>query len=103
MVSNVQIPLSGLVYKEDRWWLAHCLELDIVAEGDTPESALESCLELCDLQIRTAMEENDLQSIFRPAPPKLWDMYWRTTTSLPSAQLPKEIQRFEARQFATSA
>ena len=64
------INLSAIVYCEDGVWLAHCLELDIVAEGTDLQDALRSLMSLCDLQITTALEEGDIAAIFRPAPPE---------------------------------
>ena len=78
MVSSaveMNINLSAIVYQEDRVWLAHCLELDIVAEGSDPQDALKSLVALCDLQIRTAMDDGDVASIFRPAPPEIWKLF----------------------------
>ena len=66
--TGVSINLSAVVYSEGKLWLAHCLELDIVAEAKTVEDAVRSLISLCDLQIKVAIEEGDLQSIFRPAP-----------------------------------
>jgi hypothetical protein len=33
----MNVTLRGIVYPEDGIWLAHCLEMDIVAEGDNPK------------------------------------------------------------------
>src|SRR5579859_5801411 len=69
------INLSAIVYCEDGIWLAHCLELDIVAEGTDPRDALQALMSLCDLQITTALEEGDIAAIFRPAPPEIWKLF----------------------------
>ena len=73
--SRLSINLSAIVYQEDGVWIAHCLELDIVAEGKDPDDAIEGLISLCDLQIKVALEEGDLPSIFRPAPPEVWQMF----------------------------
>jgi hypothetical protein len=78
MVSSaveMNINLSAIVYQEDGAWLAHCLELDIVAEGSDAGDAIKSLVSLCDLQIRTAIEDGDVASIFRPAPPEIWKLF----------------------------
>src|SRR5947209_2140777 len=56
-MSLLNVNLRFLVYREDETWLAHCLEMDIVAEGDTPESAVSDLVDLCNFQIATAMED----------------------------------------------
>jgi len=73
--SNLRINLSAIVYCEDGVWLAHCLELDIVAEGSDANDAIHSLVSLCDLQIKVAMEEGDIESVFRPAPPEIWKLF----------------------------
>jgi predicted RNase H-like HicB family nuclease len=72
---NFSINLSAIAYCEDGVWLAHCLELDIVSEGKDTDDALRSLMSLCELQITVAVEEGDIESIFRPAPPEIWKLY----------------------------
>ena|ERR1051326_6068312 len=72
---NLKINLSAVVYFEDSVWLAHCLELDIVAEGKDSDDALRSLISLCDLQINVALEEGDLEAVFRPAPADVWTLF----------------------------
>ncbi len=70
--ADFNIPLSGIVYQEGKWWIAHCLELDLVAEGHTASEAIRDCLKLAVFQIQTAFEEGDIRSIFKPAPAEVW-------------------------------
>jgi hypothetical protein len=105
---SLSINLSAIVYCEDSTWIAHCLELDIVAEGHDADDAVTSLVSLCDLQIRTAMEHGDLGSIFRPAPPEIWAMFAGgtgiTTKKMKrfrrSDRFKAPVDRFEARQMA---
>jgi hypothetical protein len=104
--SKLSINLSAIVYRENADWIAHCLELDIVAEGKNAEDAIESLISLCDLQIETAIEEGDLESIFRPAPPEFWKMFAsgkekagkRGARRLDGFKAP--VNRFEAREMS---
>ncbi len=118
-IQNFNIELRAVIYREDGVWLAHCLEMDIVAEGNSPQQACRDVIELCELQIRVALEEGDIQSVFRPAPPETWKMYfmshtirptpYRTppkTVAQPSSRtsaksLPtrRSVQKFEVREF----
>jgi predicted RNase H-like HicB family nuclease len=68
---RLSIPLSGVTYRDGDWWIAHCLQLDIVAEVKTPKEALDNVLDLITLQVETALEVGDIGSIFRPAPPEI--------------------------------
>ena len=42
-------PLAATVWKEDNWYVAQCLELDIASQGETEEEALENLREALDL------------------------------------------------------
>jgi hypothetical protein len=72
---KIRLFLSILIYREDSWWIAHCLEMDLPAEGHTAQGALENLFDIAKLQIQTAIEEDDLQSIFSPAPAELWKLF----------------------------
>ncbi len=74
-MNAVRIDLSGVAYPEGGWWIAHCLQLDIAAEGRTASEAFDALKSLCDFQIETAVEKGDLPSIFRPAPAEIWGLY----------------------------
>jgi hypothetical protein len=63
------------VYRHGKWWLAHCLELDLVADGKSPMAATQDLMELAETQLSLAIEAGNLQSAFRPAPPEIWTMY----------------------------
>ena len=80
---ELEIELRVVVYREDTFWLAHCLEMDIVAEGDTPRKATKDLIDLCTLQIKVALEDSDLASIFRPAPPETWKMFYTSRKKKP--------------------
>lgn len=95
------IELRGVIYREGPWWIAHCLEMDVAAEGDTPFEAVSSAAELCGLKIEDAMREGDMRSIYRPAPPELWDLYDQAKRfRRPPGKtwtLPNRIANFKAR------
>jgi hypothetical protein len=93
------IPLSAVVYCEAGVWLAHCLELDIVAEGHNPTKALDDLMELAAFQISAAEREGDLESIFRPAPPEYWKMFWLGTERRTPRKPEMPINRFEVREL----
>jgi len=102
--SNLSINLSAVAYRENDLWLAHCLELDIVAEARGVDDAIRSLISLCDLQIKVAIEEGDLESIFRPAPPEIWKLF----ALAQKKQLQRKnsfkapVHRFETRQMAVA-
>jgi hypothetical protein len=63
-----------LLYKEDDIQIAHCLEFDIVAQGKSKIESLRNLLDAIDMQINFAIDNNDLASIFTPAPAEYWKM-----------------------------
>jgi hypothetical protein len=105
---DLSINLSAIVYQEAGIWIAHCLELDLVAEGKDPDDALEALISLCDLQITVALNEGDLESVFKPAPPEFWKMFSKGRQKLlaekgrPEAhpRFEAPVERFEARELA---
>ncbi len=96
---DFRFELRGVIYREDEAWIAHCLELDIVAEGQSPEEALKNCIDLCSLQIEVAKAKNDLDSIFRPAPPEFWTLFFSIRDSRISQHPVDDVERFEAREL----
>jgi hypothetical protein len=93
----------GVVYREGNAWIAHCLELDIVADGPNADAAMKDLLDLCAFQIDTAIENNALESIFHPAPAKYWNLFYsaRQRRRLPKAGHPA-LGKFDAREFVVS-
>lgn len=100
------IELRGVVYREGQWWISHCLEMDVVAEGDSPFEALSSAVELCGIKIEEAMRDGNLRSIYRAAPPETWELYARAKRFRKppgrTITLPSRVSRFDTRslQFA---
>lgn len=78
--------------EEDRRWICHCLELDIVACGDTPEQAETDMPDLIETQIEFAKKHNSLEYIFRPAPAEIWS---KLAHCLMGAEI--EIKKFRER------
>ena len=90
--------LRAVVYRHGEWWIAHCLELDLVAEGRAPQSAVNDLMEISSTQIDTALKAGDLGSAFRPAPPAIWAMFARAADLLPRRKPPRLVDRFEVRE-----
>lgn len=69
---NRQISFRAAVFKEAGEWVAHCLDLDIVSTGPTPEAAMDDLAEAIGTQFWYAREHDNYQYLFRPAPPEVW-------------------------------
>lgn len=96
-MTQVRLTLRALVYRDDDWWVAHCLETDVVAEGATPIKAFENLQSLTDFQIETALEAGDLQSIFRQAPPEILAAFATGLDRHFRRRPPRAVERFDAR------
>lgn len=96
---RLSIPLSGVAYADGDLWIAHCLQLDVAAEGKTAEEAIDNVIELIGFHVQTAMEVGDIQSIFRPAPPEIWKMFWLAEDRPVRRRPPTPIEKFEAREL----
>lgn len=69
--------LDILVEMEDSNYVAHCLQLDIVAVGATTEEVIRDINDLIHAQIEFALEHDNLENLFKPAPPEVWEKLWR--------------------------
>jgi len=90
--------LQAVAYPHGEWWIAHCLELDLVAEGKTPEEAFQDLLDIATTQIETAISVGNIESIFRAAPPEIWAMFARAIDKPLKKKPSRAIERFEARE-----
>jgi predicted RNase H-like HicB family nuclease len=103
-MSQIRLELSALIYQEDSVWIAHCLQMDIAAEGETPEEALTSLIGLVDCQIEDAVNSGNVDSLFNPAPPAIWRLFalGKDSAKMPPKQRPatNRINRFSIRELA---
>ncbi len=59
--------------EEEGYFVAHCLELDVMGESTTVEGAMDQLLELIESQLNSC-QVNDVD-IFFPAPAYVWQIY----------------------------
>lgn len=65
-----------LIKKENGVLLAHCLELDIVATGETLEQVQKEIVGLVCAQVDYAFSNDNLDNLYHPAPKEVWaDFY----------------------------
>ena len=58
--------------------LAHCLDMDIAAEGKNESQAMKNLTDLIKVQLEYCLENNMLEGAFRPAPRKYWDKFYQS-------------------------
>lgn len=64
-----------MIYPESPQWVAHCLDLDIVETGVTPEAALDVLAQAVGTQLWYAREHDNFANLFQPAPLEAWQRF----------------------------
>lgn len=49
---------NAVITKEDKWYVAHCVELDVVSQGKTIEEAEKNLKEAVELYVESFGEED---------------------------------------------
>jgi len=67
--------LRFLIYKEDGVVFAHCLEMDLLADGKNIREAIERLLGVIEHHINCLIEDDALEQFYNPAPLEYWRMF----------------------------
>ncbi len=73
----LHMPVKIVFYREDGLWIAHCLEFDLLGDGETRAAALESLSEAIAIQVEQTFESGNVRNLFHPAPAEFFEMYAR--------------------------
>lgn len=65
-----------LIKKSDSDFVAHCLELDIVATGRDLDEVLADMGDLITAQIDYAFSNDNLENLYHPAPADVWKEFY---------------------------
>lgn len=87
-MSGRVIHLDVLVYKKGKRFIAHCLQLDIVASASTLEQARCDIEDLIKAHTLYTIENDDWDHFFKPAPSEIWAM-------LPKASSEEQMKETE--------
>ena len=66
---------SILLRKQEDLWIAHCLELDLVAAAPSMQDAETDLLSIIDEQVQYCVTNNNMENLFHDAPKEVWDEY----------------------------
>lgn len=83
---NKAFSLHVLIFEEDKEWVAHCLEFDIVATAKDMTSVKKDIFDLIKTHIEYAIENNNMANLFKPAPPEVWKPFWSKKTQVCDTQ-----------------
>ena len=81
-MKNNAITVSILIKKEEDYFLAHCLEMDIVTTGETYEQVNNDIISLIKAQIEYAFLNDNMDHLFCPAPQEVWEEFYSCTEAL---------------------
>lgn len=98
MSDKIRLDFRVLIYREEPFWIAHCLETDLVAEGKTVSQAVDNLVAISNVQIETSLEEGNLAAVFSPAPPDVWRMY-SVAAEGPTRRPRKAVKQVNMMQF----
>ena len=76
MKRNPEIRLDIMIRREEGYYLAHCLQFDLVATDDTIEGVQKAVVELCIAHIAFSHKNNNMEYLFSPAPKEVWAEYY---------------------------
>lgn len=71
--SPPSVKLNVLLYEEDGEWIAHCLQMDIVTSSVNQSVVIEEILDLIQAQVEYAIDNNNMDNIFKSAPAEDWE------------------------------
>lgn len=74
-MATLRIPVRVVFYQEDNFWVAHCLEFDLVGHGTTHEQALEMLTGAIDTQVEASQDFENSANLFSPADGKYFRMF----------------------------
>ena len=60
---------------DSRYFIAHCMELDVIGQNLTIEGAVRQCLESIETQIKIFRESKGKIKLKFRAPSKIWERY----------------------------
>ena len=74
--AEASMKFSILLKKENELFVAHCLELDIVASGKDVDQVRTDIIDLVKAQVSYAFSNDNLDYLYHPAPPEVWKKFY---------------------------
>jgi len=87
-----------IIYQEEDYYVAHCLEFDLVAQGNSREESFQNLLDAVELQTQYALETGNPENLIQPAPPEFWRMLFKShnnTELYSNMRLPEILSEIE--------
>jgi hypothetical protein len=77
MTREERFSFKVLIKKELDAWVAHCLELNLVAEADTSEQVTSEIIDVIVAHVRYAIENDNVAYMYHAAPPEVWRDFFK--------------------------
>jgi hypothetical protein len=81
-MENAALTFNILIKREGQMCVAHCLELDIVATGNSMADAQKDIIDLILTQVEYAFSNDNLDYLYRPAPAEIWKEFYACRDSI---------------------
>ena len=76
--------------------MAHCLELGLIAVTDSRESAEQDIMDVIEAHVRYAVENDNLEYMYHPAPKEIWDEFFACDEVIETSSLDEPISLIES-------
>ena len=70
---NIQLTIHVLLENQEDFYIAHCLECDLTADGATPKEAQENIIDSIRDHVDFCIEKGNFDKIIGHAPQEYWD------------------------------
>jgi len=74
-MQTLRVPIRVVFYRDDGSWIAHCLEFDLLGDGETREVALEKLSQAIRIQVEATRDFGNPANLFSPADGKFFRMF----------------------------
>jgi len=105
-MQSLRVPIRVVFYQEEGAWIAHCLEFDLLGDGETQGDALTMLSKAIRIQVEAARDYGNPANLFSPAEGKYFRMFAAgEDVTAPESALHLEsldditIEQVELRQF----
>jgi predicted RNase H-like HicB family nuclease len=61
------VPIRVVFHRDDGTWVAHCLDFDLMGDGETKRQALSALREAIALQVMASIEHDNPRNLIKPA------------------------------------
>jgi hypothetical protein len=108
MANNHSYDISVILFQENELWIAHCLEFDIVSQGNSIESAKDAFKRIFLCQVRIDLSNHRHPFIgWDKAPKEVWDKFSEmketATWSREPIYIPDTLISATINEYATAA